>query len=146
MLCAVMRCHPIVAALLLVLLACSESGVPDRAPAGTAGGQWRSYAADPGSSHYSPLAQIDATNFGSLVTAWTWQSADVVWLRDVFAKLGTRKPEPLLSDFQVTPLMVDGALYGSTSIGQVFSLDAATGAERWVHDPRSYLDEKGYLG
>jgi quinoprotein glucose dehydrogenase len=41
--------------------------------------------------------------------------------------------------------MVDGVLYGTTNIGQVFAIDAATGAELWVYDPRSYLASQGFL-
>ena len=43
-----------------------------------------------------------------------------------------------VGDFQGTPLMVEGRLYGITSIGQVFALDAASGRELWLHDPESY--------
>ena len=39
-------------------------------------GEWRTYGGDLGSTKYSPLDQIDATNFGDLEIAWTWQSAD----------------------------------------------------------------------
>ncbi len=54
-------------------------------------------------------------------------------------------PSVVLSDFQNTPLMVDGVLYGVTNIGQVFALDATTGAERWVYDPESYRAARGFL-
>jgi quinoprotein glucose dehydrogenase len=119
---------------------------------GTEDGQWRSYGGDPGSSKYSPLDQIDGQNFGDLRIAWTWTSAAVRWRLRIAAELKTKQSLPyrvtedvVLSDFQTTPIMVDGWLYGATNIGQVFALDAATGEERWVHDPRSYLASQGFL-
>ena len=43
---------------------------------GAAGGEWRSYAADPGSTKYSPLAEITSENVGNLTIAWRWASVD----------------------------------------------------------------------
>ena len=39
---------------------------------GTDNGEWRSYAGDIGGTKYSPLEQIDATNFSELEIAWEW--------------------------------------------------------------------------
>jgi len=135
----------------LAAAACSPSE-RDWPSYGTEGGQWRSYAADPGSSKYSPLDQIDGDNFGELRVAWKWTSAAVRWQRQVAAARKAKRTLPyritesaVLSDFQTTPLMVDGVLYGVTNIGQVFALDAASGRELWVHDPRSYLASQGFL-
>jgi quinoprotein glucose dehydrogenase len=41
--------------------------------------------------------------------------------------------------FEATPLMVDGVLYLVTATNRVVALDAVTGAERWVFDPKIYL-------
>src|ERR1700741_4018376 len=43
--------------------------------AGTSG-EWRTYGGDPGNTKYSPLDQINASNFGTLKIAWRWTSAD----------------------------------------------------------------------
>ena len=43
---------------------------------GATNGEWRSYGGDTGSTKYSPLDQIDATNFGELRLAWRWRSLD----------------------------------------------------------------------
>jgi quinoprotein glucose dehydrogenase len=133
------------AAGLLPGAACTPSAPePEVRPLGTEGGQWRSYAADPGSSKYAPLDQIDAGNFARLEVAWSWLSPDIEWKADLTRrrKAGTYPYEVseavTLDDFQVTPLMVDGVLYGVTSIGQVFALDAGTGETLWLHDPESY--------
>jgi quinoprotein glucose dehydrogenase len=49
--------------------------------------------------------------------------------------------------YQDTPLMANGALYTVTSLGQVASLDPATGVARWVLDPGSWkAGRPGNLG
>ena len=42
----------------------------------TSNGEWRSYAGDIGGKKYSPLDQIDASNFADLEIAWEWTSVD----------------------------------------------------------------------
>ncbi len=42
----------------------------------TSNGEWRSYAGDIGGKKYSPLDQIDASNFEDLEIAWEWTSVD----------------------------------------------------------------------
>ena len=65
------------------LLACAAScalvlllPVPGLAQYGATHGEWRSYGGDNGGTKYSPLDQIDATNFDDLRVAWRWESAD----------------------------------------------------------------------
>lgn len=135
-----------------LLAGCGPASAPEPAHYGTEGGQWRSFAADPGSSRYSPLDQIHAGNVSQLRIAWSWTSAAVRWRDQIAAakRAGRRVPyrvseSVVLSDFQATPLMVDGVLYGPTNIGQVFALDAATGRELWLHDPQSYRSSSGFL-
>ncbi|MGI9592800.1 MAG: PQQ-binding-like beta-propeller repeat protein [Myxococcota bacterium] len=130
---------------LLAAAACSGSEpTPEARPLGTEGGQWRSYAGDPASSKYAPLAAIDAGNFAELEIAWRWLSPDVAWKEDLTRRRKARTyPHEVseavtIEDFQVTPLMVDGVLYGVTSIGQAFALDAGSGETLWLYDPRSY--------
>ncbi|MDB4875344.1 MAG: Quinoprotein glucose dehydrogenase [Gemmatimonadetes bacterium] len=89
-------------------------------PFTTNAGEWPSYTGDTRGSRYSPLAQINASNFSTLEVAWRYKTDS----------LGPR-PEFKLEG---TPLMVRGVLYatGGTSRA-VVALDAATGAQRWVH-------------
>lgn len=97
---------------------------------------WRSYGADPASSKYSPLDDINARNFANLEIVWTAESPDVEWRKNSEqAAAGAAN----LTEFQATPLMVDGTLYLTSTIGQVFAVDAVTGQRRWVYDPQSYL-------
>jgi quinoprotein glucose dehydrogenase len=88
---------------------------------GAKGGEWRSYGADLGNTHYSPLNQIDAGNFKSLEVAWRFHTEN----------LGPR-PE---FNLESTPLMVNGVLYSTAgSRRDVVALDAATGELLWVHN------------
>ncbi|MEZ5290904.1 MAG: PQQ-binding-like beta-propeller repeat protein [Vicinamibacterales bacterium] len=81
---------------------------------------WRAYAGDLRNLHYSPLADIDASNFATLEVAWRFKTDN----------LGPR-PEFKLEG---TPLVVDGVLYTTAGTRRaVVALDAATGELRWVH-------------
>jgi quinoprotein glucose dehydrogenase len=89
-------------------------------PAGTTKGEWPAYHGDNRNDHYSPLAQIDASNFNKLDVAWRFKTDN----------LGTF-PEFKLEG---TPLMVGGALYATAGTRRsVVALDAGTGELRWVH-------------
>lgn len=143
--------------LVAALWACSERGsepaAGDAARAhsaptgafGTEGGQWRHHGGDPQGTKYSPLDQIDASNFSTLEIAWAWETPDRRWREDLRRKIKDKTPRSYvvpgivaIAMFQATPLLVDGVLYGISSTGQLFALDAASGREIWVHDPGSY--------
>jgi quinoprotein glucose dehydrogenase len=86
-------------------------------------GEWPTYGADLRSTHYRPLDQINASNFGKLEIAWRFKTDN----------LGTR-PEFKLEG---TPLMVNGAIYATGGNRRsVVALDAATGELLWVHGER----------
>ncbi len=105
------------------------SGEAALAQYGAADGEWRHYAGDSGSSKYSPLDQIDASNFGQLEEAWRWTSPD-----PALADVAPYEPGMLRG----TPLMVGGKLYMPTGMSQVAALDAGTGEQLWLHDPKDY--------
>ena len=109
---------------------------PAHAQHGATNGEWRSYGGDLGSTKYSPLDQIDRTNFGQLEIAWRWQSVDGAL--DLEALQQTR-PEIGIRSLKATPLMVGGVLYISTPLHQAAAIDAGTGETLWVYDPKSYL-------
>src|SRR5262245_41762872 len=91
---------------------------------GTKAGEWPTYGGDLASTRYSPLAQIDATNFGKLQVAWRFKTDN----------LGPR-PEFQL---QTTPLMVKGTLYFTAGTRRAaVAVDAGTGELKWMHS----LDE-----
>ena len=126
----------------------------------TSNGEWRSYAGDIRGTKYSPLDQIDATNFGHLEVAWEWYSVDNMvsrttpdggewWapLDTIVASLEEATPDlyrssqpPGASRLQATPLMVDGIVYFNTPLSQGVAVDAQTGRTLWVFNPKSYED------
>ena len=117
---------------------------------GTDNGEWMSYAGDIGGSKYSPLDQIDATNFSDLQIAWQWDLVDRMvsrtttsggeWrapLEVIVADLVADTPNlyrishaPRYTGFQATPLMVGGVLYFNTPLSQGVAVDAVTGGTK----------------
>src|SRR5881296_1261919 len=86
----------------------------------TKNGEWPYYTADVKGTRYSPLDQINASNFNKLEVAWRFKTDN----------LGPF-PEYKLEG---TPLMVKGVLYTTGGTRRsVVALDAATGELRWVH-------------
>jgi quinoprotein glucose dehydrogenase len=88
--------------------------------------EWAAYGRDPGGGRFSPLAQITPANVSRLAVAWTYSTGEA---RE---EMRTRAS----TSFEATPLVVDGTMYLSTPLGRVIALDPATGAERWVFDPK----------
>jgi len=89
----------------------------------TKNGEWPHYTADLKGTKYSPLDQINASNFSKLEVAWRFKTDS----------LGP-KPEYKLEG---TPLMVKGVIYTTAgSRRSVVALDAATGEEMWVYSLR----------
>jgi quinoprotein glucose dehydrogenase len=87
---------------------------------GAKNGDWRSYAGDTGSTRYSPLDQINASNFNNLEVAWRFKTDN----------LGPR-PE---FQYEGTPLMANGVLYTTAgSRRAVVALNPATGEQLWMH-------------
>src|SRR3954464_3272512 len=92
-------------------------------PPSTKNGEWPAYTADLRGSKYSPLDQINASNFNHLEVAWRFKTDN----------LGTR-PEYKLEG---TPLMVKGVLYTTGGTRRsVVALDAKTGEQIWVYSLR----------
>ena len=99
------------------------------------GGEWPSYGGTNWSQKYSPLDQIDWSNFEDLEIAWTWKSADLALIES----LQRRYLPPLdANGLKATPLMVNGVMYLSTGLAQVVALDPTTGETLWVHNPQAY--------
>ena len=111
---------------------------PAHAQYGATNGEWPTYAGDLGGTKYSPLDQIDATNFSDLEIAWRWASPD--GSLDVDA-LREARPEIGIRNFKATPLMVGGTVYISTPLVQSAAIDAGTGETRWIYNPESYLSD-----
>jgi quinoprotein glucose dehydrogenase len=97
--------------------------------AGSSDTDWLHYANDSSSSRYSPLDQINASNFDKLEPAWRFSTN----------ALGPR----LDADYQSTPLVVKGRIYVTAGFRRdVVCLDAGTGELLWMHT----YDEGARLG
>ena len=105
---------------------------------GATDGEWHSYGGDTGNTKYSPLSQINADNVQRLQVAWTWTSVD----EDIRAKNEIIRQRGSFRSYayEVTPLMVNGVLYTTTSLGQIAAIDPASGATLWSFDPVLYVD------
>ncbi|HEX9188764.1 MAG TPA: pyrroloquinoline quinone-dependent dehydrogenase [Vicinamibacteria bacterium] len=110
------------------------AGLSPAQPAAAQGGprsaraeqDWPHPGNDPGGMRHSPLAQIDRSNVASLAVAWTFDTGD--W--------SDGSSLPSRSAFEATPLVIDGVLYVPSAFSRLFALDAETGRELWVFDPK----------
>ena len=75
-------------------------------------GNWLTYSGGYAGWRYSGLDQINVGNASRLSLAWAFQTAD-------------------LGQFETTPLVVDGVLYGTGQNDRAFALDARTGRAIW---------------
>ncbi len=90
--------------------------------------EWPFVGSEQAQTKYSTAEDITAVNVGELEIVWQWRPNETP-----FERYGTR-PGP----FQATPIMVNNVLYLSTMYTRVVALDAETGAELWIFDPRAY--------
>ncbi len=112
----------VVSALCVIAVAAAGSNrsLSGQSGPSTAASDWPAYAADARGSRYSPLDQINASNFGDLEVAWRFKTDN----------LGTR-PEYKLEG---TPIVIKGVLYATAGTRRaVVALDAVTGELMWVH-------------
>ncbi len=83
---------------------------------GNAPGEWRYWGADAWSTRYSPLDQINASNFGSLKVAWQWNASQF-------------GPDEY---YRTTPLYANGRLFTVASTRRVAAaIDPETGQTLW---------------
>ncbi|MDD9894690.1 MAG: pyrroloquinoline quinone-dependent dehydrogenase [Gammaproteobacteria bacterium] len=96
---------------------------------------WPSYGGDNGSTKYVSFDQISADNVSQLSTAWSWESVDNA---TAVANIADGNSRAVPGTYKATPIVIDGIMYLPTSFGRVVSLDAQTGAERWVFDTQAW--------
>lgn len=82
-------------------------------------GEWGAYKADPKSTSYSALDQINLSNVNQLENVWTFQMSDL-----------EPGADPVSS--QSNPIIVDGVMYANSGKQTVYAIDAATGKEIWA--------------
>ena len=81
---------------------------------GNVPGEWRFWGGDAWSTRYSPLDQINATNFNNLQVAWQW------------------KVDGVDEYYRTTPLYANGRLFTvGTSRRNAYAIDPATGQQLW---------------
>ncbi len=93
---------------------------PAAAQQGARNGEWPFYGGDAGTTKYSPLDQINASNVKDLKIAWEWKANN-------FGK----RPD---FNWEVTPLMAGGVLYFTAGTRRdAVAVDAATGETLWIY-------------
>ena len=106
-----------VTAVLTVALA--VTGVTAQEP-GTEDGEWRYQSGDAGGTRFSPLDQIDASNFGDLEVAWVFRG-------DNF------NVHPNYT-FKATPSYIDGVLYTTAGYRRtILAVDPSSGEQLWSY-------------
>ena len=83
-------------------------------------GQWFTAGRDFGKSHYSPLTQINKETIARLGFAWQYDTNTTRGL-------------------EATPIVIDGVMYTTGSVGQVYALNAKTGAQIWKFEPQNNM-------
>ena len=103
-------------AIALTLTGPAEAQQP-AAARGNVPGEWRVWGADHWSTRYSPLDQINASNFDSLKLAWQWNAG--AFGSDEY--------------YRTTPLYANGRLFTVATTRRVaLALDPATGETLWM--------------
>ena len=113
-----------------ILVAAAATAAPSAAQHGAVGGEWLEYGGDAGGTKYAPLGQIHRGNIQDMEIRWRWASPD-----NAIAEPGGERS---IVAFESTPLVRGGVLYTSTSFSQAAAVDAETGQELWIYNPRSY--------
>ena len=112
-----------------LVVSCAVTAASHGRAAGPPSGDWPVYGHDPGSTRFSPLAQINRDNVSTLTVAWTFHTGDV----------SDGKGNRRRSGFEATPIVVDGTLFLTTGFNRIIALDPATGGQRWAFDPQTTL-------
>jgi quinoprotein glucose dehydrogenase len=116
------------AAILIALSFLIARPFDTRAQRGAVNGEWSWYGGDAAGTKYSPLDQINASNVNQLQIVWRWK-------REGFGA----RPD---SNWQVTPLMIGGALYFTAGTSRAaVAVEATSGDTLWT-----YLLDEGDRG
>jgi quinohemoprotein ethanol dehydrogenase len=83
---------------------------------------WSSHGRTPGEQRFSPLRQISLETLPRLGLAWEAPLANPG------------------GGVEATPIVVDGVIYVSSTYGQVYAFDGATGRPLWSFDPQVPAD------
>jgi quinoprotein glucose dehydrogenase len=86
-----------------------------------AASDWPTYGGGPGAQRYSDLSQITPENVSQLKQAWVFRTGDI----------------PKNFGVEMTPLKIGDVLFGCTSRHKIFALEAFTGKQKWMFDPKT---------
>ncbi|HEX5667851.1 MAG TPA: pyrroloquinoline quinone-dependent dehydrogenase, partial [Chitinophagaceae bacterium] len=100
------------------LFACKEKGHDQL--------DWPASGGSKANIRFAAVSQINTSNVHQLTPAWEFHTGDADTVNH--------------SQIQCNPLIIDGILYGTTPMMQLFALDASTGAERWTYNPFDSID------
>jgi quinoprotein glucose dehydrogenase len=91
------------------------------------GNDWREYGRTAAGDRFSPSNEITPQNVSKLQVAWTYRTGDIK----------ENYPDTKAAFmFEATPIKVGETLFLCTPHNIVIALDAATGKEKWRHDPK----------
>ncbi len=82
---------------------------------------WSEYLGGSDRNHYTALSQIDTNNVHNLKIAWTYDTPDS-------------------GQMEMSPIIVNGRVYGVTAALKAFALDATTGKELWLYKDSSSVN------
>ncbi len=127
--------------LLSTLLACSPEQEPAASMDSTAApavtietgststvGEWGAFAADNGSSKYTNLDQIDASNVAQLEVAWRRPALDAYYT-------AMNPAQRYTSTWTSAPLVKNGMAYVPNGVGLVEAFNPGNGETIWVQEP-----------
>ena len=86
---------------------------------------WKVYGGTKDAMHYSSLTEVDTANVGQLQVAWTYHTGDA--------------DTSVHTQIQCNPVIIDGVLYAISAKMKLFALDASSGKQLWVFDPKVFF-------
>lgn len=92
------------------------------------GNEWREFGRTASGDRFSPSNEITPQNVSKLQVAWTYRTGDI--------KENYPNTKAAFM-FEATPIKVGETLYICTPHNIIIALDAATGKEKWRHDPKT---------
>jgi quinohemoprotein ethanol dehydrogenase len=113
-----MRYHPPSAGLVVAILLCAALAPAGNDPQAPSGRDFATVGGNLANHRYSSLTKITKSNLSQLGGAWS------IHLED------GKTPGTM----QATPVVVDGVMFLASGAGNIFAIDAATGAIKWKHE------------
>ena len=117
--------------LLLMLLLANPSNL--LAQTGAIAGEWQAYGGDIGSTKYTPLDQINASNIDELQIAWQRPALD-----SFYTDLNPN--QRFSSNYVAAAIINDGIGYIPNGVGLVEAFNPGSGATLWVQQPPEGLE------